>query len=310
MRVAVIDLGTNTFHLMLAEVERDNYNIFLKERIPVRIGEKGITKGKITPQAWDRAINTLIEFKEIIERNNISKIFATATSAVRNAKNGEALAQEIKKVTGIEIDIISGLKEAELIHLGAKQALDIGSEKSLIMDIGGGSIEFIIADAQQVYWMESFEVGGQRLVERFHKNDPITSEEIKKLHSFFESELITLYQATTKYTPGTLIGCSGTFDTLSDIYCIANGLTKADEATEYPLTISAFNEIFADLIHKNRAERLEIPGMLKMRVDMIVVACILVDFIIKKLALESIRVSAYALKEGILFDALHRLHVD
>ena len=310
MRVAVIDLGTNTFHLMLAEVEKGNHKIFLRERVPVKIGEKGITKGKITQPAWDRAINTLKEFKLTIEKNNVSKTFATATSAIRNAKNGKALTEEIKKTTGIEIEIISGLREAELIHLGAKEALDLGAEKSLIMDIGGGSIEFIIADAKKTYWMQSFEVGGQRLVETFHKNDPISEEEIQELHAFFEKELIALFEAHEQYVPKTLIGCSGTFDTLSEIHSLKNGITVNPDTAEYPLSIAAFREIYPDIVGKNRAERLEIPGMIKMRVDMIVVASVLIEYILRKLDLSSIRVSAYALKEGILFNVLHQFQAD
>lgn len=304
MRVAVIDLGTNTFHLMLAEVSREKHSIFFRERIPVKIGEKGINQSEINDSAWERALNALKEFKEIIDKNQIEEVFGTATSAIRNAKNGKALVQEIKNQTGIDIEIISGMREAELIHMGAKEALDFGNGNSLVMDIGGGSIEFIIADQDGTKWMRSFEVGGQRLVERFHKSDPITDEEIQNLHSFFEKELIPLFEACEKHQPHTLVGCSGTFDTLSDIYCEQLAINRDPEDTEYPLPMEAFNEIFGDLLQKNRSERLQIPGMIEMRVEMIVVACVLVDFIIKKLSLQKIRVSSYALKEGILFNVL------
>ena len=310
MRVAIIDLGTNTFHLMLAEVSKSNYSIFFRERIPVRIGEKGINKGEITPEAWERAIHALIGFKEVIEKNQIKDVFGTATSAIRNAKNGQALVREIYTKTGIEIEIISGLREAELIHLGAKEALDLGEEMSLIMDIGGGSIEFIISNQEKVFWMESFEVGGQRLVEHFHKSDPIQTEEIEALHHYFDENLIPLKDACKKFRPETLVGCSGTFDTLSEIYCEQQGTRNALEATEYPLPIEQFNRILEELIQKTRAERLQIPGMIEMRVEMIVVASILIDYILKTLELRKIRVSAYALKEGILFNVLKRLQAE
>lgn len=310
MQVAVIDLGTNTFHLLLAKIENGSHEVFHRERKAVKIGEKGINKGEIIPEAWDRALKALNEFKSTIDEHHINQIFATATSAMRNASNGAALANEIKRQTGIEIEIISGTREAELIHFGASKAMDFGNEKNLIMDIGGGSIEFIIADGNQPYWMQSFEVGGQRLVEKFHREDPIIQLEIDNLSTFFDAELQPLLEACTKYQPKTLIGCSGTFDTLSDIYSEANSITRNSEATELPFSKEAFQGIYTDLIRKNRAERLAIPGMIEMRVDMIVVACVLVSYIIDRLQLEDVRVSAYALKEGILYNVLEQFHTN
>ncbi len=307
MKTAIIDLGTNTFHLMVAEVGQEAYTILFRERIPVKIGEKGINKDEITPEAWARAMVALREFKQKIDKEGITHVFGTATSAIRNATNGKALVEEIKAATGIAIEIISGKREAALIHLGAKHAMDFGKEKCLIMDIGGGSVEFIIADRIKAYWMHSFEIGGQRLLEKFHPSDPITSGEIQQLHAFLKVQLDLLFQAHSQHLPTTLIGCSGSFDMLSDIYCEAENIPRNAALTELPFSLDAFENISQELISKNREERLNIPGMIEIRVDMIVVACILVEYIIKKLSLSSIRVSSFALKEGILFDSLAKI---
>ncbi len=304
MKVGVIDLGTNTFHLLIANVDGDSHEIIRRDRKAVKIGEKGINKGEITPEAWDRALLALNEFKQTIDKNNIERVFATATSAIRNASNGKALVREIKKETGIEIEVISGEREAELIHLGASKALDLREEKNLIMDIGGGSIEFIIANKHQAFWMRSFEVGGQRLVEKFHHSDPINDLEIDNLVGFFEKELRPLFAACAQFQPKTLIGCSGTFDTLSDIYCEDQQIEKDINASELPFDKNVFSTIYQDLIAKSREQRLKIPGMIEMRVDMIVVACILVNYVVEEVQLSDIRVSSFALKEGILFNAL------
>lgn len=307
MQVAVIDLGTNTFHLLIAEVKDNSYEIVHKERKAVKIGEKGINKGEINPKAWKRALTALHEFKATIDQHHIDNVFATATSATRNARNGQQLVEEIKLQTGIEVEVISGMREAELIHLGARRALDFGDGMNLIMDIGGGSIEFIIADREKAHWMHSFEIGGQRLVENFHKSDPITEFEIRDLNDFFTQELGLLFEACEVYQPTTLIGCSGTFDTLSDMYCAAKGLKSQPDLSELPFTPEAFEELYQDLVTKNREERLEIPGMIEMRVEMIVVASVLINFILASLDITSIRISSYALKEGILFSALDRI---
>ncbi len=304
MKIAIIDMGTNTFHLMLAEVTKDSHQIFHKDRVAVKIGENGINNNKITPEAWDRALNTILTFKEKIATSNISQVYSTATSAIRNAENGESLINEIEQATGIKTQIISGKKEAELILAGTKRALDLGEEKHLIMDIGGGSIEFIIADASKTHWLRSFEVGGQRLVEKFHHTDPISSEELSSLSDYFATELSELIEQCAIHQPKTLVGCSGTFDTLSDIYCARENCEIEDNQTELPFPISSFDSIYQDMITKTRSERLAIPGMIEMRVDMIVVASALIDFLIKTLAIQKLRVSAFALKEGVLFEAI------
>lgn len=309
MKIAVIDMGTNTFHLLIVEVKDGDFNVLYREKSPVKIGEKGINKGFITDDAIGRALDTLKVFRKKITESEIliENVYATATSAIRNAKNGSILVNLIEKETQIKTNIISGLQEAELIYFGVNQALKIGNEPALIMDIGGGSIEFIIGTDDKIDWKQSFEIGGQRMVEKFHKTDPISKDEITALEKYLFDSLQELFEACAKFRPSTLIGSSGTFDTLSEIYQAKIGAKKVENATELPLTIDVFREIFHDLIVKNRDQRLKIPGMIPMRVDMIVVAVVLVKFIIDSLDIKQIRVSAYALKEGVLLKTLHSL---
>ncbi|MEP0368990.1 MAG: Ppx/GppA phosphatase family protein [Cyclobacteriaceae bacterium] len=307
MRIAVIDMGTNTFHLMIVDVMDGEWKIIYREKTAVRIGKDGINQGKITQEAEQRALDSLIKFKEVIAAEKVNKVFATATSAIRNAKNGQDIVARILEETGIEVNVISGLQEAEHIYYGVKKAMDIGSDPALIMDIGGGSIEFIIGNSSEIFWKQSFEIGGQRLVEKFHRHDPIQSNEVDELKVYLETQLQELFDAYNQYKPETLIGSSGTFDTLSDIFLLSSGKIRQENLTEYPLSIGAFHEILEDIRAKNREQRLEIPGMIPLRVDMIVVACVLIAFIIEKLQIKNIRVSAYALKEGVLLSTIQDL---
>ena len=307
MRIAVIDMGTNTFHLIIVEVDSGDFKIVYREKVAVKIGENGINHGTITPEATNRAIKCLHRFNETIDVENVDEVYATATSAIRNARNGKELVKLIKSETGIDVRVISGLQEAEYIYYGVKKALKIGSEPSLIMDIGGGSIEFIIGTEDEISWCQSFEIGGQRMVEKFQKSDPMTPDQIIELEDYLRSNLQELFTAFEQYKPKTLIGSSGTFDTLGDIYRLKHDLEKGLEDTEFPLTIEAFHEIYRDLLTKNREERLAIPGMIALRVDMIVVACALINFILREFDLDNIRASAYALKEGVLLNTLHSL---
>lgn len=298
-KIAIIDMGTNTFHLLIAEADKLGYHITYRERLAVKIGKDGINDGIITEQGLHRALLAMQSFRNTIDQQQVGRVYAFGTSAFRNAANGEEVVNRIKEITGIEATIISGDLEAEYICMGARAAMDI-SEKSLIMDIGGGSVEFIISDNDRIYWKQSVEIGAQRLLEKFQKNDPITPEEVIALDRHFDNTLQPLFDALDKFKPYILIGSSGTFDTLSDIFCITHDIHKSPEEIETPLSLDGFYEIYYDLLHKNRAERMMIPGMIEMRVDMIVVACCLIRYVLSRHAFNRIRVSTYALKEGVL----------
>lgn len=298
-KVAIIDMGTNTFHLLIAEVEGRHFNIIHREKVPVKIGVGGINRNLITDEAIGRAVTTMKTFRKRLNLDRINQVLAFGTSALRNATNGNAVAQRIEDETGIKTNIISGLQEAEYICLGARAAIAMGDKKHLIMDIGGGSVEFIIANATEIFWSHSFEIGGQRLLERFQKHDPILKEEVNALFSYFDVELGLLLEQLKIHNPKTLIGSSGTFDTLSDIYCFRNDL-PVEETPETPYSINAFDEIYEELLVKDRAARMLIPGMIEMRVDMIVVACCLIKYLLQVHQFEAIRVSSYSLKEGVL----------
>jgi exopolyphosphatase/guanosine-5'-triphosphate,3'-diphosphate pyrophosphatase len=238
-------------------------------------------------------------FRNTIGEEGLPSALAFGTSAFRNARNGEEVIRKIETETGIKTRIITGLQEAEYIYRGARAAIDLGSEKSLIMDIGGGSVEFIIGNNQEICWSHSFEIGGQRLLERFQKHDPIAQEEVEALFLFFSTALVPLFDALRVHNPKTLIGSSGTFDTLSDIYCWKNKLPLLD-TPETPFSMEAFDDIYEEFLIKDRDARMQIPGMIEMRVDMIVVACCLIKYLLGQHHFESIRVSSYSLKEGVL----------
>jgi exopolyphosphatase/guanosine-5'-triphosphate,3'-diphosphate pyrophosphatase len=174
-------MGTNTFHLMIAKVLEDDFEILSKEKIAVRLGAGGISEGRISGDATLRALEALRVFKNIIDAEHIEHLFATGTSALRNAKNGPEVTALIAETTGIEARIISGMEEAELIYYGVSKALKIGSRNAIIMDIGGGSVEFIICNEEKMLWAQSFEIGGQRLMDKFQSSDPMTEESRKYL---------------------------------------------------------------------------------------------------------------------------------
>ncbi len=304
-KIAVIDLGTNTFHLLIAERNGQDVKVLLKEKSSVKIGQGGITKGFITGEAYERAINALKLFKERIDEFGVKRVIATGTSAIRNARNGMHLVKDIKEQTGIEVLVISGEREAELIYYGVRTAVDMGKSVSLVIDIGGGSVEFILCNAATIFWKCSLEIGAQRLLDTFQPKDPVSTDEIINVINYLEEKMAPLFEATQQWKPSALIGASGSFDTFADIDLHRKGLEGTmEEETEYPLSFEAFKSILEELTHKTREERLAIPGMLEMRVDMIVLSSLLIDLCIRKIPFQKMRVSAYALKEGLLYKVL------
>jgi exopolyphosphatase/guanosine-5'-triphosphate,3'-diphosphate pyrophosphatase len=298
-KVAIIDMGTNTFHLLIAETEAGNFHIVHREKVPVKLGVGGINRNLITDAAISRALTTMKAFKKTLDEVNVNQVLAFGTSAMRNAANGTDVSKRIEVETGIKTNIISGIQEAEYICHGARAAITMGDQKHVIMDIGGGSVEFIIANQTEICWSHSFEIGGQRLLERFQKHDPILPEEVQSLFNYFDTELKPLVEQLKKHQPKVLIGSSGTFDTLSDIYCFRNDI-PVTEAPETPFSIKAFDEIYEELLVKDRTGRMQIPGMIEMRVEMIVVACCLIKYLLQIHSFDAIRVSSYSLKEGVL----------
>lgn len=299
-KVAIIDLGTNTFHLLIAEIENGKTNILHREKVAVKLGKAGINQDIIQPDAIDRAILTLQNFKTKMDAAAVTKISAFGTSALRNAQNAKVVTDRIEESTGIKISIISGDAEAEYIYEGVKSALALSNQTSIIMDIGAGSIEFIFANNEGTLWKRSLEIGAQRILEKFNISDPITQQEYEQLNLFFDESLQEVDQAAKEFKPAILVGSSGTFDTLSDIYCVENNIQKGEHDSETPLTIECFYSIFNRIIKMNRVERMTMLGMIELRVDLIVVGCCLVKYMLEKYGLGQIRVSSYSLKEGAL----------
>lgn len=297
-KIAIIDMGTNTFHLLVADAAEGI--VLHRSHEAVKIGKGGINQGVITDDACRRAVDAMKKFRSIIDAFRADDIHAFGTSAFRNAWNGQTLADDILLKTGIQVRIIGGDEEAGLIFEGIRAGLDLGVDTNLVMDIGAGSVEFILGNRAGIQWKQSFEIGGQRLLEQFMEHDPINHAEQRALDEHFIQTLPSLFENIRKYQPRLLVGSSGSFDTLSEMYSIQEGLSYYPDAPETPLTVEGFHRICNDLTRLSRQERIQLPGMIEMRVDMIVVACCLIRFVLNNHAFDGIRVSTYSLKEGAL----------
>lgn len=295
MNLAVIDLGTNTFHLLIAEVKDGKITPLYKERIFVYLAEHSIQT--IHPQPFQRGIDALLHFSSIIQQYHIQAIKAFGTAALRTASNAAQFCEQAAQQAGIHIDIIGGLEEARLICLGVRQAVPMTNRPALIMDIGGGSVEFIIASKTDIFWEQSFPIGISVLYNQFKHAEPITPAELQNIQTYLHQQIAPVRQALQQYPSlHTLIGASGTFDVLHSILGTPN---KHANYTSFPA--ETFYPLYHQILQTTLSERLTMKTIPDERARLIVVALILIEVTLQLAPIQQIQVSDFAMKQGILY---------
>jgi exopolyphosphatase/guanosine-5'-triphosphate,3'-diphosphate pyrophosphatase len=294
MRLGVIDCGTNTFHLLIAETSPGGgFDIIYKERQYVRLGQEGLVKIGAAP--FQRGLACIQSFQKTMEEKGVSKYKAFGTEALRKAGNGQEFIEAVYEATGIRIEVITGNEEARLIHLGVMQAVPPFLGKGLIMDIGGGSVEFIICSESEVFWAQSFPVGVQVLFSSFQKNDPISAGDLAAIEWHLEEMLQPLIKALYHHQTPLLLGASGSFEVVEGMLI---------QQKHHPLfsivPVDDYYFLHGKILSTSLEERRRMPKLPPERVELIVVAFVLMDFVIRKAGIRQIVTSAYAMKEGIL----------
>jgi exopolyphosphatase/guanosine-5'-triphosphate,3'-diphosphate pyrophosphatase len=295
---AIIDLGTNTFNLLVYEQGEAGLRIIHSVELPVFLGKGGIEQGRITDDAFERGMQALRMHKETARSHGARIIRGFGTSMLRNAGNGEDFVRKAKQELGIAIRIIPGEQEAELILAGVRQAVSFGPQPSLVMDIGGGSTEFILATNKALMWKRSFELGVTRLRERIPISDPITVEEEARLAAHLDDQLEGLYAVVERQEPHVLVGSAGSFDSLARIISAERGEALAPDAVTLRFSALEFDGLKDRLLRMDRTERLLVPGLPEHRVDTIPYALIQMDRVLLAGGIRELAWSRYALKEG------------
>ena len=303
--VAVMDLGTNTFHLLIASGNADNPQELYHTIEPVKLGEGGLKDGIIQAAAYARGVDTMLKFHQQMVKYKVTRTKAIATSALRTTSNGKDFIDEVKAKTGIAIETINGEQEAKYIYEGVKAGKCLSKQNSLILDIGGGSVEFILGNDEQILWKQSFEIGAARLMDKFHQVDPIPTSSIHELNDYLEQILAPLFKATAGVDIGTVIGSSGAFETFAEVIELKDGNEfDLKKNRKYKFVPAEFFNITDWLIESTHFDRENTPGIIPIRVDMIVVAALITRFVMKKLNIEDVLMSTYSLKEGVMAEAL------
>ena len=306
MRIAAIDIGTNSIHMIVVQVRPDlSFEVIDREKDMVRLGAGGLDGRSLTPTAVAAALQTLSKFRRLAESHKVDEIVAAATGATREADNGGDFIAAVDRETGIKIKVIPGAEEARLIHLAAAYGVDVGSSTACVVDIGGGSVEVTLGTASQLKVGKSFKTGVIRLTEKFVKSDPLDKRDERRLVKFIQREMQSYLSDLARKGFDRVIGTSGTILSLGALV-LTEDQGRFEEVRNQRVSARSLHRMRKRLVEANLQDRLRIPGMDPRRADLSVAGAVLFDTIIRGLGAEEFTLCDLALREGLVLDYIHR----
>ena len=298
-KLAIIDLGTNTFHLLLVESSKCKigFEVLHRERHYVLLAEGGIDT--ISDSSMQRAKSAIDAFQNVLSNYKDIELVIVGTEALRVATNGNLINIYIKEHLSSVPYTISGNREAELIYKGNKLIVSADHTPYLIMDIGGGSTEFILVDDNHIILSNSYPLGVTKIYNAFNDTDPISIQAISSIESHIENQLSDMTEVIKGYNLNCLIGASGSFEVLSEVL---TGNIPQQELVN--ISLADFEKLSMKVISSSIDERRDIKGIPENRIKFIQVAFIMMRKIIDMYAPDQIGVSPFAIKEGLISEWL------
>jgi exopolyphosphatase/guanosine-5'-triphosphate,3'-diphosphate pyrophosphatase len=307
MRIAAIDIGTNSVHMIVVRVRPDlSFEIIDREKTMVRLGAGGLDGRVLTAEAMNAAVQALSTFKRLAESHRVDKIVAAATSATREARNGGEFLARIQRETGIRPMVITGTDEARLIHLAAVYGVDVGGGRAVVIDIGGGSVEITLGTAASIQLARSFKLGAIRLTERFVKSDPLSDGDERRLEKHIRNEIDRYCDQITAIGFDRVVGTSGTILSLGVVAATAARGTAPAELRNLRISVKQLRRVRKDVCERDIESRLKMPGLDPRRADLVVAGAILLDTILRRLGADELTLCDLALREGLVLDYVRR----
>jgi exopolyphosphatase/guanosine-5'-triphosphate,3'-diphosphate pyrophosphatase len=307
MNIAVFDIGTNSIHMLIVEIRPDlSYEILGHERDTTRLGDGSFENHRLRKGAMQRAWGVVDRFYKIAKAAEAKKMIAVATSAVRDAKNGREFIREIYRRTGIRVQIITGHEEGRLIELAARSSVETRGQKTLVVDIGGGSMELILGDGKKHSYLESFPLGVARLTDLYLHKDPPSNSEIKDLEDHIEKVLKKPAKKLRKLKYSMVIGTAGTMINLGSMVYEDETSKPLDLINHYDLDYDKLKKVHEKIIQMPLKERLNFPGLDSKRADIIVAGSVLVTMLMKLLKVDDITLSGRGIRDGMILDFIEK----
>ncbi len=304
--LAAIDLGTNSFHMVIVKVRSDGTTESLfREKESVRLGQGSEDYSLIQADAIERGIACLKRFKALADTHK-AEIRAIGTSALREAENRDVFLKRARKEAGIRVEIINGLEEARLIYLGILQGLPVYNKRILMIDIGGGSTELLVGEKEDILFSQSLKLGAVRLTEKFFRKEFLDANDLQKCRFHIEALLFPIQETIQKLKPEIAVGSSGSVTSVGSMI-LAKKREKRDR-------LNGFEFSYADLMGIRQMineaptlkKRMKIPGLEEKRADIIVAGSLVLEEIFRTFRLKKCIISDFALREGIVYDTIRK----
>jgi len=313
-RVAAIDIGTNSTHLLVAEVDAalGSFNVVVAEKSTTRLGERDQERGELTPAAVERALQTLRHCRDLAKSHGVEQIVTAATSAVREAPNGRDFLGTVQEQLGLDVDLVSGPEEARLIYLGVLSGMRFGEKPHLIIDIGGGSTELILADGHDARVLSSSRIGAVRLQREFCQQDPLPGSRRSFLVAYIQGAIDpAVSQVKGALKPGErpqLVATSGTAMALASL-AAADDPRPPLKLQGYRLSRERVDQLVSRLVAMSPEQRRALPGLNERRAEIIVPGALILQTTMAMLQVPDLVICDRALREGLIVDWMLRNHL-
>ena len=307
MRIAAIDIGTNSVHMIVVRVRADlSFEVIDREKFMVRLGAGGLDGRALTAEAMTSALQALSTFRRLADSHGVDEILAVATSATREAGNGGEFLSRIERDTGIRPMVITGAEEARLIHQAAVYGVDVGSARAVVIDIGGGSVEITVGTGTAIQLARSFKIGVIRLTERFVRTDPLSDRDERRLERHVLDHIDAHCEQITAIGFDRVIGTSGTILSLGVMAATEERGTAPAELRNLRVPSKQIRRVRKDVRDMDLEQRLAMPGLDPRRADLVVAGSVLLDTILRRLEADELTLCDLALREGLVLDYIRR----
>jgi exopolyphosphatase/guanosine-5'-triphosphate,3'-diphosphate pyrophosphatase len=303
--IAAIDVGTNSFHMVVARAVPTGFEVVTREKETVRLGTGSGDMSRLADERMDRGVACLARMADVAASHG-AEVRAVATSAVREARNRGEFVKRVRREAGIELEVVSGVEEARLIHLGVSHAIG-GTGRMLLCDIGGGSTEIVVGGADEELLARSFKLGAVRLTERFFADDSLHPAAIAACRAYARSRLVAIERDVAALSFDVAVASSGTAETMARLVATALGQPEPRNLNRFTFSRNDVSTTVERLAaHRTAGERASALGIDRNRAEVIIAGAVILEAVAEVFGVQEFTFSDYALREGLLIDTLRR----
>lgn len=307
MRIAALDLGSNSFHLLVADVRPDGTFLpLVREKEMLRLGDAVAREGRVNDGLVEAAVATVRRFRKLAEAAGATEILACATSAIRTASNGDDIVDLIESDAGIVVEVIDGLEEARLIFGAVRASVVLEPAPALCFDLGGGSVEIMVGDAGAMHWATSERLGVARLTNELVHSDPLSKSDRRALRDHIARVLEPVAERVAGFEPGLVVGSSGTLEDIGHMVAARRDANVPVSLNQLTFTRDEFLPLHRELTTSTAADRRKIPGLETRRIELIPAGSMFLATAMEVFDFEEMTVSEWALREGMVLEAIGR----